>query len=99
MSGCAIAARARTATKRSAWMLGDGGERYVVFLLAGLIAAEFLISRLSGRPAYDAASTEENLGIAAGWLVFAALSGLLTVLVIKLGNSVAPVHFGGRALA
>lgn len=75
-------------------MLGDGYEILVLFGFALLIAAEAIISRVVEKPAYDLASTELNLGVVFGWLVFSSLTAVLIVFCIRLGNQYALIEPG-----
>jgi len=71
-------------------MFGDDWGLFLLFGFAVLIACEALVSRLAGRPAYDLASSEINLGVAFGWLLLSPLTAFLVVLCISFGNRVSP---------
>ena len=70
-------------------MTSESAGQYLLFVLAGLIAAEAALSYLFSRPAYDLRSSETNFGIVFGWLIFAPLTTIVLVLFITLGNRVA----------
>ena len=67
---------------------------FLVFFAVAAVLVELWFTNRSGRPAYDAAESETDLGIAFGWLIVAPLTGALSVAAVAFAGTLRVLDLG-----